>query len=373
VGLAFATVTIASATTVAKVRIRMMDPLRWVLNMISKRLFACFVACCVFTSLLRGGEPTTREAFLKLIDRPRVEAAATVSDDDGTHFSFASEANQRVPGIVVKPAKSDGRLPVVICLHGTGGTKESQLPLMRKLADAGLIAVAIDAPHHGQRTAAGKGTKEYEEEIVRAFREPGREHPLYFDTVWDVMRLIDVLQGRDDVDPQRIGLMGISKGGIETYLTAAVDPRVAAAVPCIGVQSFKWALDHDAWRPRVATIKNAFDAAVKEAKIEKPDAAFVQQFYDRIAPGLAGQFDGPAMLPLIAPRPLMVINGDSDDRTPAAGVLQCADAARAAYHAAGADDHFVLLLEEHTGHKVTPQSEQTAIDFFIHWLGGGGH
>ena len=44
------------------------------------------------------------------------------------------------------------------------------------------------------------------------------------------MRLIDYLETRDDIDPRRIGLMGFSKGGIETYLAAAADPRVAVAV-----------------------------------------------------------------------------------------------------------------------------------------------
>src|SRR5205085_11830097 len=119
-------------------------------------------------------------------------------------------------------------------------------PLMRKLADKGFLAVAIDARYHGARTKAGKGSTEYQQAILRAWREPGREHPFFFDTVWDVMRLIDYLQTRDDVDARRIGLTGISKGGIETYLAAAADVRIAAAVPCIGVQSFNWALEHDA-------------------------------------------------------------------------------------------------------------------------------
>ena len=52
---------------------------------------------------------------------------------------------------------------------------------------------------------------------------------------------------------------GISKGGIETYFTAAADPRVAAAVSYIGVQRFKWALDNGQWRARIATIQDGFE------------------------------------------------------------------------------------------------------------------
>ena len=114
------------------------------------------------------------------------------------------------------------------------------MPLLRELAAEGFIGVAIDGRYHGERCSAGKGSADYEKAIVQAFRDQ-REHPFYFDTVWDVMRLIDYLQTRDDVDATRIGLYGVSKGGIETYLTAAVDPRVKVAVPCIGMQSFHWA------------------------------------------------------------------------------------------------------------------------------------
>src|SRR4051812_202417 len=197
----------------------------------------------------------TRDAFLKLIDRPRVDPAVQLSDD-GAQFSFMSEAGQRVPGILVQPIltrnpSGSSRRPVVIALHGTGGTKESQLPLLHALADHGFIAIAIDGRYHGARAKAGKGAEEYQQAILRAWREPGREHPFYYDTAWDVSRLIDYLVTREDVDATRIGLIGTSKGGIETYLAAAADERIACAVPCIGVQSFRWALEHDAWRPRV--------------------------------------------------------------------------------------------------------------------------
>ena len=136
-------------------------------------------------------------------------------------------------------------------MHGTGDSKAGMEPLLSALADRGFLAVAIDGRHHGERAA---GPNDYPQAILHAFRT-GKGHPfLYSDTVWDVMRLVDYLETRPDVDRARIGLMGISKGGIETYLTAAVDPRVAVAVPVIGVQSFRWALANNAWQARVETI-----------------------------------------------------------------------------------------------------------------------
>ena len=193
-----------------------------------------------------------RADFLKMIDRPRVPLAAEITELPAEkdkslaefHFSFAADAQQRVPGVLIKKLEAadakSSRRPVVIALHGTGGSKSSELPLLRELAEKDFIAVAIDGRYHGERTKAGKGTVEYQDAILHAWEKPG-EHPFYYDTVWDVMRLVDYLQTRDDVDPARIGLFGVSKGGIETYLAAAVDPRIAVAVPCIGLESFHWA------------------------------------------------------------------------------------------------------------------------------------
>ena len=316
----------------------------------------------------------SRTAFLALIDRPKVALAPQTGEaheKDGLTeiaFSFATEAGQRVPGILVQKSAASGRRPAVIALHGTGGNKETQRQLLGELARDGFVAVAIDGRYHGERAKAGNTAKsaEYVEAILRAFRT-GKEHPFFFDTAWDVMRLVDFLETRKDVDARRIGLIGFSKGGIETYLAAAVDPRIAVAVPCIGVQSFRWAIENDAWQSRVGTIKAAFEAAARDQAVT-PDATFLRRFYDRVAPGIYGEFDGPAMLPLIAPRPLLAINGDTDPRTPLPGLNECAEAARAAYRAAGAAERFVLHVQPNTGHKTLPESVVLAREWFVRWL-----
>lgn len=349
-------------------------------HLIPLRLLLALCACAVIRpAAATPSADATRAAFLKVIDRPRVpldpQVSAPTPNKDGltqTAFSFASETGQRVPGLLVAIAAtahpSPTRHPVVIALHGTGNSKETELPLLRQLAAAGFIGVAIDGRYHGARASSRKAaTAEYNDAILRAYRT-GQAHPLFYDTVWDVSRLIDWLVTRPDVDPARIGLIGFSKGGTETWLTAAADPRIAAAVSCLGVQSFRWALDHDAWQARAGTIHAAFEAAAHDAGLAAPTADFARQFYARIVPGLTDTFDGPALLPLIAPRPLLVINGDSDPLTPLPGIEQCATAARTAYHDAGADDHFVLLIQPKTGHRVSPASLQAARDWLTHWL-----
>jgi dienelactone hydrolase len=316
------------------------------------------------THLVADDSPaTTRAAFLKLIARPSVPLAPELSpgtEKDGLvqlGFSYAADADQRVPAILVKPAaESAARRPVMISLHGTGGSKEGQVALLRQFADAGFIAVAIDGRYHGARRGDPAVATAYTDAILRAYRaEEPHEHPFYYDTVRDVMRLIDYLITRDDVDPARIGVIGFSKGGTEAYLAAAADPRIAATVVCIGVQSFRWALENNSWQSRIGTIQAAVDAAARDARTTA-DAAFIRRFYARVVPGITDRFDGPAMLPLIAPRPLLAINGELDPRTPAPGLALCAAAARTAYAAAGAPENFVLRIQPATGHKVNPDS-----------------
>jgi len=331
------------------------------------------------SAVLAAQSPVTsdaekRAAFLKLIDRPRVipQPEVRALPANGLrmvveHISFSVEGTQRVTGLLMKSHGSTGRQPVVIQLHGTGGNKEQLRSRLTTLANRGFVAVAIDGRYHGERAGNAPGLDTpYSTAIFNAYKT-GREHPFFYDTVLDVMRLIDYLETRPDVDVARIGLGGFSKGGIETYLAAAVEPRIAVAVAGHGVQSFGWALNHGAWDSRAWTIRDAIEATADETKAPV-NPAFLRQFYDRVAPGIYAEFDAPAMLPLIAPRPLLVINGDSDPRTPLAGVRESAAAAERAYKTAGAADKFVLQILPDVGHEQTPAYEQGMVDWFVRWL-----
>lgn len=319
----------------------------------------------------------TRAAFLRVIDRPKVALKPELEELEAVHgrrkyhLWFSSDAGERVPGYLLlpDPMKFKGRRPVVIALHGTGGSKEggNVAEIVLRSAEAGFIGVAIDGRFHGERTKSGNGAEEYNAAIATAFKT-GAGHPFYYDTAWDVMRLIDYLATRKDVDAARIGLTGISKGGIETYLTAAADPRVAAAVSYIGVQSFRWELDNGQWRARIATIQDGFDAAAVSAGKSADSVDFVREFYARVVPGIDGRFDGPAMLPAIAPRPLLVVNGDSDANTPLAGVRLSVAAAKPFYDSVNASDKLQLIVQENTPHRVNPESIDAGIAWFVRWL-----
>jgi len=328
-----------------------------------------------FAAFADSAAADTRAAFLQVVDRPKVALKPELAELPAVeglkkyHLWFFSDATERVPGYLLLPdaERFKGRRPVVIALHGTGGTKDSVADIVLNAAKAGFIGVAIDGRFHGERTKTGTGAAEYNDAIALAFKT-GTGHPFYYDTAWDVMRLVDYLATRKDVDAARIGLTGISKGGIETYFAAAADPRIAVAVPYIGVQSFKWALDNGQWRARIATIQGGFDAAAASAGKSPGSVDFVREFYARVAPGIDGRFDGPAMLSAIAPRPLMVVNGDSDANTPIAGVRLSVTTAKPFYEAANAADKLQLIVQENTPHRVNPENIDAGISWFVRWL-----
>lgn len=321
-------------------------------------------------------------AFLKLLDRPKVAANVGRIDlkRDGDvvteHLTFASEkkadgTEERVPVLIIRPEQASKKLPAVIVLHGTGGTKEGQRAVMVELAKRNIIAVAIDARYHGERAGGAKGAEAYNQAIVTAWkaRDPKKqEHPFYFDTCWDIWRTVDYLESRADVDARRLGMIGFSMGGIETWLAAAVDERIQVAVPAIGVQSFRWSLENNQWQGRARTIKAAHDVAARDLGEREVNASVCRALWTKVIPGILDHFDCPSMIRLFAGRPLLILNGELDGNCPLGGARLAFAAAENAYKQAGAGDKLKIMVASGVGHTVTGDQRQAALAWFARWL-----
>jgi dienelactone hydrolase len=338
---------------------------------------------------LRADEPPNypppsqvKAAFLKLLDRPRVDpdvkSDAPKNLQDGfllEHLTFASQKKadgtyERVPVLILKPENAKGKLPAVIVLHGTGGSANGMVPVMKELAKKGIIGVAIDARYHGQRVGGVKGAAAYNEAITRAWKtKPGEpmEHPFYYDTCWDLWRLVDVLSARDDIDAGRLGMIGFSMGGIETWLAAAVDDRIKVAVPAIGVQSFRYSLENHQWQGRANTIKLAHMVAAKDLGEPAVNQKVCRALWNKVIPGITEQFDCPSMLRLFAGRSLLIVGGTKDGNCPYGGAKIAIASAERAFHEAKARDHLRVLIAD-VGHTVTPDQRAAALDWFARWL-----
>jgi dienelactone hydrolase len=327
-----------------------------------------------------------RAAFLKLLDRPKVlfnvkDQEAKRDDDTGLVFEKLSiavekkgdEEYERVPMLIVRPDKQKKKLPAVLVLHGTGGSKDASSiqPWLVHLAKRNIIAVAIDARYHGERAGGAKGSAAYVEAITRAWRAKAgekQEHPFYYDTCWDIWRTIDYLETRDDIDAQRLGMIGISMGGIETWLAAAVDERIKVAVPAIGVQSFRWSLENNQWQGRARTIKGAHDAAAQDLGEKEVNQKVCRALWNKVVPGILDQFDCPSMLRLFAGRSLLILNGENDPNCPLEGARLAFAAAEKAFRDAGASDRLKIMVAKGVGHTVTNEQRQAALEWFEKWL-----
>jgi fermentation-respiration switch protein FrsA (DUF1100 family) len=341
----------------------------------------------IFAGLVHGDYPPpdkVKAAFLKLLDRPRTPLQASVVKKalgrglilEEVRFASEKKADgtiEFVPAYIVRYATNGKKLPAVIVLHGTGGSGKSQLPLLTELAERGMIGVAIDARYHGERAGGARGAAAYNQAIIRAWRsKPGTKHeyPFYYDTCWDLWRLVDYLQTRPDIDAKNLGMIGLSMGGIEAWLAAAVDERIKVTVPAIAVQSFRWSLEHDRWQGRSHTIAAAHQAAARDLGEGQVNQKVCRALWTKIIPGILDDFDCPSMLRLFTGRPLLILSGDKDPNCPLDGAKLAFAAAERAFAVAGTADKLRIMVAKNTGHHVTPEQRQAAMAWFERWLKG---
>ena len=324
-----------------------------------------------------------KAAFLKLLDRPRVPAdkkneAEPVERNGLTYYrwSFASEKKadgsiERVPCLSVVPTGAKGNIPAIIVLHGTGGNKDGVISWLEEFARQGIMGIAIDARYHGDRSGGKKGSEAYVAAIAKAWKSPAgsaMEHPFYYDTVWDLWRLVDLLEDKQAKAPRQIGMLGISMGGIQTWLAASVDDRVTVAAPLIGVQSFRWSLENDKWQGRANTIKAAHEAAAKDLGEPLVNKKVCRELWGKVIPGILDDFDCPNLIQLFAGRSLFISNGDQDGNCPIEGARIAIKAAEEAFAKSGDKAKLEVHVGEKVGHTVTPEHRKAAVAFCVKWL-----
>ncbi|CAN1218767.1 hypothetical protein LINPERPRIM_LOCUS1425, partial [Linum perenne] len=98
------------------------------------------------------------------------------------------------------------------------------------------------------------------------------------------------------------------------------------------------------------------------------DKEVVEKVWNRIAPGLASNFDAPYTVPAISPRPLLILNGAEDPRCPCGGLEILSSRAYKAYDEANVPDKFKVITETGIGHQMTKSMVKAASDWFDKYL-----
>jgi Abhydrolase family len=276
---------------------------------------------------LLGGFPEERTplepAVLEVCDRPTYRR---------TRLLFESRPGLSVAAdlLVPKDAADRGPLPTVVCVpgHGRGlddvaglartdgdedgddGQRGYQRSFALQAVEHGLAALAIEPLGFGHRRDAATASAGPD---AAACQPAAGAALLLGETmigwrVWDVMRALDLVETRPELDAGRVGCVGISGGGTCTLFAAALDPRIRCAYVSGYLSTF---------RASIMSISHCIDNYV-------PGILEWAEMYD-----VAG---------LVAPRALFSEAGDQDPIFPVAASRDSYRRVSRVYAALGAED-----------------------------------
>ncbi|KAL7590253.1 hypothetical protein Lser_V15G39463 [Lactuca serriola] len=319
----------------------------------------------VVEPLYQGTPPSQPSEAMESCPKAHIHNFKELLNEENLYLTTEEGEQGRLPVLILSMKENThSKRPAVVFLHSTNKCKEWLRPLLEGYASRGYIAVAIDSRYHGERA---KNHTTYEDALVSSWKK-GDTMPFIYDTVWDLLKLADYLTKRDDIDHSKIGITGESLGGMHAWFAAFADTRYSVVAPIIGVQGFRWAIDNNQWHARVDSIKSVFEDARIDLGKSAIDKEVVEKVWNRIAPGLASEFDSIHTVPLIAPRPLLLLNGEEDPRCPMEGLDVTILTTQKAFEDAQCLNHFKVIAEVGIGHQMTSSMVKETSDWFDKFL-----
>lgn len=216
------------------------------------------------------------------------------------NLHFQSRPGLYVTANLFRPKGAIGKLPTIlyVCGHSGRGRDGGRTAFQDHglwFANNGYNCLILDTLqlgeipgiHHGTYGLRGTAAKEAP---TRFWWHSAGYTPAGVEC-WNGVRGIDYLLTRPEVDPDRIGVTGISGGGAATFWIAAADDRVKVAVPVSGMSDL--------------------ESYVKNKVINGHcDCMFLYNTY---------QWDWTTIAALVAPRPMLFANSDNDTIFPMDG------------------------------------------------------
>jgi dienelactone hydrolase len=292
--------------------------------------------------------PLTRQRLWEVLgwSEPAIELLTSTQFQHENHvqesliFQIGSE---QVRGVLTRPKDMSGPLPAILYAHSHGGKyhigadelvqgREYLLdPPGPALARAGYLALCIDMPCFGERSNVSESS------ASKALLWYGKS--LFGQMLCEEAAALSYLSSRTDVDPTRIGALGISMGSTLSYFHAALDERIAA-------------------------VAHLCCFADQRTMIEL--GAHDRHGIYMMVPGLLNEADAGPIAALIAPRPQLVCIGTADDLTPPLAVDRAWTELAAAYKDTPAQ--LTLVSESNVGHQETARMRAAVLSFFADQL-----
>jgi dienelactone hydrolase len=295
------------------------------------------------------------ELLGKLPPRPALPKVETLSREDrGDYvlekFQFDNGAGATVPGYVLLPKQVAKKAPAILYCHWHGGqyeigkeelfqarhTPEAPGPA---LAKRGFVVLGIDAYCFGERNGRGPGGPS-------ELGNPGELSASKFNlwvgrSLWgmilrDDLMALDYLASRPEVDASRIGAMGMSMGATRCWWLMALDERIQTGVSICCLTRYQNLIEHELLK-----------------------AHGIYYF----VPNLLNHFDTEAIVALIAPRPVLFLDGDQDGTSPVDGIHAIESAVRSVYRLYGKEDAFQSVVYAGQGHVYTPEMWAKTLDW----------
>jgi dienelactone hydrolase len=272
-------------------------------------------------------------------------------------LTFKTTPQFRVPAHVLIPNGPPQQRPAVILLHDHGGfyvwgrekvlATDNEHPVLTKfkldayggrsigteLVRRGYVVIAIDMFYWGERRLqmaadppewAARSRAMTEQQINEFNRRASQNEQLIARSLltagvtwpgvmlWDDIRTFDYLASRPEVDRNRIACVGLSVGGYRSFMLAALETRIKAAVDVCWMTTFT--------------------AQIERHIINTMGLTFV-------IPGMYRHFDLPDLAAAIAPRSLLLMMGSQDGLFPLAAMKASFEKIGRCFAKAGVPDH----------------------------------
>jgi dienelactone hydrolase len=270
-------------------------------------------------------------------------------------FLIDNEIDSWIPGYLAIPANVKGKVPVIIGLHGHSSSKENIFgfdsntaqDVLALLISNGFAVMAIDNYFNGERRGQGPvGILEMQE------NSSDQELSLFKINLWfgrslwgmqlrDEQIALDYLVTRPEIDTNRIGIEGMSMGSTRAWWLAALDERIKAVV---GVACF-----------------TRYKELIEQRQLKAHGIYY-------FVPGILNHFDTEAIMGLIAPRPFLVLTGDSDQGSPLSGIRVLENKLQSIYRLYNKEENFTSIIYEKTGHVYTDEMKIEMLNWFIKHL-----
>ena len=261
--------------------------------------------------------------------------------------------------IMRKSGDKRPRRTVLFLTPNPPGIKEIGIAPMMNLVDAGYQAVIMDRRPSARSTDSG--------EFLKNVANP----------VFDARRLVDYLLTREDVASGGIAVVGFSGGAEEGQYLAVLHDSICAAVLISRPIDHEYLFNSWAWFPTLYDPDILEDIGMGSLL----DKDFWTQF-EALTPGRNKRalqafrkrypfFDllnSTHVLPLAAPKPVLVITGAQDEQFPVEGVLALDRAMNERYETLDVEDASALFIMSRRGHEYAPEAMDLTIDFLRLWM-----